>query len=40
MGFRNPFSQPGWKLQSCDRLRYIARSAAAGPVSAYAPRQC
>ncbi|HFF5964243.1 TPA: hypothetical protein ACGCF7_004173, partial [Stenotrophomonas maltophilia] len=26
----NPFSQPRWKFQSCDRLRYIAGSAAVG----------
>ncbi|WP_164138647.1 hypothetical protein [Stenotrophomonas maltophilia] len=26
----NPFSQPGRKAQCCDRLRYIAGSAAVG----------
>ncbi|GEM_PF-5211770 len=36
----NPFSQPRWKFQSCDRLRYIAGSAAVGPVTADALRLC
>lgn len=35
----NPFSRPRWKFQSCDRLRYIAGSAATGLGPANASRQ-
>ncbi len=36
----NPFSQPDRNARQCDRLRYIAGSAAAGHVPADAPRPC
>ena len=36
----NPFSQPGRNARQCDRLRYIAGSAAAGQGPADALRPC
>ena len=39
-GCGGPFSLPRFGLQSCDCLRYIAGSAAAGLVPGPAPRPC